>query len=87
MQPPAPEACASIVAERALNALAIVHHEGSVLRHRLADRPALEQQQIARLDEVSAIPLGTPHDQINGSAAAMAGGKPELLDWPSFPVV
>jgi aryl-alcohol dehydrogenase-like predicted oxidoreductase len=47
----------------------------------------LSQQQIARLDEVSAIPLGTPHDQIKGSAGAMAGGKPESLDWPSLPVV
>jgi aryl-alcohol dehydrogenase-like predicted oxidoreductase len=46
----------------------------------------LSQDQIARLDAASAIPLGTPHDQINGSAAAMAGGKPELLDLPAIPV-
>jgi len=46
----------------------------------------LSQQQIARLDEASAIPLGTPHDQINGSAAAMAGNKPESLDMPPVPV-
>jgi hypothetical protein len=32
------------------------------------------------------IPLGTPLEQINGSAPAMAGGKPELLDLPSIPV-
>jgi aryl-alcohol dehydrogenase-like predicted oxidoreductase len=46
----------------------------------------LSQQQIARMDEASVIPLGTPHDQINGSAAAMAGNKPELLDMPAVPV-
>jgi aryl-alcohol dehydrogenase-like predicted oxidoreductase len=47
---------------------------------------SLAQQQIARLDEASAIPLGTPHDQINGSAAAMAGNKPESLGMPPVPV-
>ncbi|MGH8731932.1 MAG: hypothetical protein ACREVF_09490 [Burkholderiales bacterium] len=46
----------------------------------------LSPDQIARLDTASAIPLGTPHEQINGSAASMAGGKPELLDLPSIPV-
>jgi aryl-alcohol dehydrogenase-like predicted oxidoreductase len=46
----------------------------------------LSPQQIERLDEASAIPLGTPHEQINGSAASIAGGKPELLDRPSIPV-
>ena len=28
----------------------------------------------------------TPHEQINGSAARIAGGKPELLDLPELPV-
>jgi len=42
--------------------------------------------QIARLDAVSAIPLGTPHEQINNSAAAIAGGKPELLETAGIPV-
>ncbi len=45
----------------------------------------LSPAQIARLDEVSAIPLGTPHEQINDSAAAIAGGKPELLEAPVLP--
>lgn len=47
----------------------------------------LSREQIARLDTASAISLGTPHEQINGSAAAMAGGKPELLELPSIPAV
>ena len=28
----------------------------------------------------------TPHEQINGSAARIAGGKPELLDLPEVSV-
>jgi hypothetical protein len=28
----------------------------------------------------------TRHEQINGSAARIAGGKPELLDLPEVPV-
>jgi hypothetical protein len=27
-----------------------------------------------------------PHEQINGSAARIAGGKPELLDLPEVPI-
>ncbi len=46
----------------------------------------LSSEQSARLDATSAIPLGTPHEQINGSAARIAGGKPELLDMPAVPV-
>jgi aryl-alcohol dehydrogenase-like predicted oxidoreductase len=46
----------------------------------------LSPKQIERLEETSAIPLGTPHEQINGSAATIAGGRPELLDLPSVPV-
>ena len=46
----------------------------------------LSPNQIARLDEASAIPLGTPHEQIHSSAAAIAGGKPELLVPRSVPV-
>ena len=45
----------------------------------------LSQEQIARLDVASAVPLGTPHEQINGSALAIAGGKPELLGVPVIP--
>ncbi len=47
----------------------------------------LSAAQIARLDSASAIPMGTPHEQINGSAATIAGGKSELLDLASVRVV
>lgn len=46
----------------------------------------LSDDQIARLDAVSAVPLGTPHEQIEGSRSTIAGGKPELLDPPAIPV-
>ena len=46
----------------------------------------LSPNQVERLDEASAIPLGTPHEQINGSAASIAGGKPELIEMPVIPV-
>lgn len=46
----------------------------------------LSPTQIGRLDEASAISMGTPHEQINGSAGAIAGGKPELLQVPVIPV-
>ncbi|HXV83590.1 MAG TPA: aldo/keto reductase [Candidatus Binatia bacterium] len=46
----------------------------------------LSPNQIERLDQASAIPMGTPHEQINGSAATIAGGKPELLQAPAVPV-
>jgi aryl-alcohol dehydrogenase-like predicted oxidoreductase len=46
----------------------------------------LSPGQIARLDAVSAIPLGTPHEQINNSVPAIAGGKPELLEAAGIPV-
>ncbi|HEY3306473.1 MAG TPA: aldo/keto reductase [Candidatus Binatia bacterium] len=45
----------------------------------------LSPEQIARLDGTSAVALGTPHEQINGSAARIAGGKPELLEVPVIP--
>jgi aryl-alcohol dehydrogenase-like predicted oxidoreductase len=47
----------------------------------------LSSDLIKRLDDASAISLGTPHEQINGSAAAIAGGKPELLEVPEIPAV
>jgi aryl-alcohol dehydrogenase-like predicted oxidoreductase len=47
----------------------------------------LSNDQIARLDAPSAIPPGTPHEQINDSAPAIAGGKPELLQVPVIPAV
>ena len=46
----------------------------------------LSADQVARLDDVSAIPLGTPHDQIRGSAARIAGGELDLFDAPRIPV-
>jgi aryl-alcohol dehydrogenase-like predicted oxidoreductase len=45
----------------------------------------LSSDHVARLDRVSTVSLGTPHEQINGSAATIAGGKPELLDLPALP--
>lgn len=47
---------------------------------------ALSDAQLAKLDEASAVELGTPHEQTAGSAATIAGGKPELLDVPVVPV-
>ena len=46
----------------------------------------LSQEQIGRLDETSQIAFGTPHEQTHGSAAAIAGGKPELLRSRTVPV-
>jgi aryl-alcohol dehydrogenase-like predicted oxidoreductase len=46
----------------------------------------LSQEQIGRLDETSQIASGTPHEQTHGSAAAIAGGKPELLQTRIIPV-
>ena len=46
----------------------------------------LSQEQIGRLDEASQIAFGTPHEQTHGSAAAIAGGKPELLQPRVIPV-
>ncbi len=46
----------------------------------------LSPEQIARLDAASAIPLGVPHELIKDNASSLAGGKLELLDFPSIPV-
>jgi aryl-alcohol dehydrogenase-like predicted oxidoreductase len=46
----------------------------------------LTENQLAQLEETSRISLGTPHEQINSSAGAIAGGKPELLEVPVIPV-
>ena len=46
----------------------------------------LSQEQIGRLDETSEIALGTPHEQTQGSAAAITGGKPELFQPQIIPV-
>jgi hypothetical protein len=47
----------------------------------------LSPDQIVRLDTVSAVPMGTPHEQISISAVAIAGGKCELLDLSAIPGV
>ena len=46
----------------------------------------LSEEQIDLLDEASQIAFGTPHEQTDGSAAAIAGGKPELLQSRVIPV-
>jgi len=46
----------------------------------------LSPAQIAQLDETSATPLGTPHEQIRASLASIAGGQAESLDLPALPV-
>jgi aryl-alcohol dehydrogenase-like predicted oxidoreductase len=46
----------------------------------------LTEEQIARLDEVSAVPLGFPHDVIAGVRDRLASGKADLVDWPVVPV-
>ncbi len=46
----------------------------------------LSQEQIARLDAASAIPLGVPHELLKDNASRLAGGKLELLGLPSTPV-
>jgi aryl-alcohol dehydrogenase-like predicted oxidoreductase len=46
----------------------------------------LSREQIGLLDETSQIAFGTPHEQTHGSAAAIAGGKPELIQSRVIPV-
>ncbi len=45
---------------------------------------SLSNDQVARLDEASAVALGVPYEQANGIAAQLAGGKE--LDLPPIPV-
>jgi aryl-alcohol dehydrogenase-like predicted oxidoreductase len=46
----------------------------------------LSAEQIQRLDSVSAITLGFPHDVVSGTSGRLAGGKAELTDIPLRPV-
>jgi aryl-alcohol dehydrogenase-like predicted oxidoreductase len=46
----------------------------------------LSPEQIERLDNASAIPLGVPHDQIKENAPTLTGGNVELLTRPLIPV-
>jgi aryl-alcohol dehydrogenase-like predicted oxidoreductase len=45
----------------------------------------LTDDQIARLDAASAVPLGAPHEQLHNTAVALAGGKGEVLELPAIP--
>lgn len=49
---------------------------------------SLSDEQARRLDEVSAAPLGFPHEMLAGDRFGknVAGGNPELLDPPIIPV-
>ena len=50
---------------------------------------ALTAEQIRRLDEVSAVPHGFPHEMVDRFAPLgqqIAGGKADFLDLPSTPV-
>ncbi|MCQ1574648.1 aldo/keto reductase [Neorhizobium galegae] len=42
----------------------------------------LTDEQVSRLDEASAIPLGFPFDVVSGSRATLAGSKLDFIDWP-----
>lgn len=89
--PPAEVAIAWLLHKAARSTTALIPILGSRTRAQLdgtlgALDLALSEDQIARLDALSAVPLGTPHEQTAGSAAAIAGGKPELLDLPAVPV-
>lgn len=43
----------------------------------------LTAAQLIRLDDVSATPLGFPHEVVAKTAAVLAGSKPELIDRPA----
>ncbi len=47
----------------------------------------LSEDQAQRLEEVSAVPLGFPHQMLNGEPyrSRIPGGKPQLFDWPRTP--
>ncbi|MGZ8529468.1 MAG: aldo/keto reductase [Candidatus Binatia bacterium] len=46
----------------------------------------LAENQLARLNEVSQVALGTPHDQTQGSRAAISGNQPEQLEPSKVPI-
>ncbi|AXG81768.1 aldo/keto reductase [Streptomyces paludis] len=46
----------------------------------------LSPEQFARLSDVSAIPLGVPHEAIAASLGGIQGGDPGVVDRPSAPV-
>jgi len=46
----------------------------------------LSPEQVTRLDEVSAVKLGVPHEAIQGVVPRVLGGQAELVDLPVVPV-
>lgn len=89
--PPAHVAIAWLLARDARSATALVPILGPRTRAQLdgtlgALKLVLTEQQVARLDHVSAVEPGTPHRQIADSALAIAGGRSELLRAPFQPV-
>jgi aryl-alcohol dehydrogenase-like predicted oxidoreductase len=46
----------------------------------------LTDDQVARLDAASAVPLGVPHDQLAQNYPRYTGGKGDLIDRPAVPV-
>ena len=62
---PAAEGGAAVVGKGLLQLLLRVHHEGAVLRHRLADRAALQQQEFAGLGPVDQLD-GLQRRQLDG---------------------
>jgi aryl-alcohol dehydrogenase-like predicted oxidoreductase len=46
----------------------------------------LTDEQVRRLDDASAIPLGFPHDVVARSRDTLAGAKADLIDWPAVAV-
>ncbi|WP_041791685.1 hypothetical protein [Stigmatella aurantiaca] len=52
-----------------------------------ASTVTLSEEQAARLDAVSAVPLGFPHEMLaaEGLGLRIAGGKPELRKPPFAP--
>ena len=47
---------------------------------------SLDDEQLERLDRVSRIPLGVPHEQLQDQRDGLAGGLAGLLDLPSPPI-
>jgi aryl-alcohol dehydrogenase-like predicted oxidoreductase len=59
----------------------LVHLEDTLA----ALRVTLSDDQLRRLDEASAVPLGFPHEFLANERNRIAGGKPDLIDLASVP--
>jgi aryl-alcohol dehydrogenase-like predicted oxidoreductase len=73
------------------SAAAMIPIIGPRTREQLDDNLAalavtLSTEQFARLENVSEVPLGVPHEVNRSTAARMAGGIPDPLDLPTSPV-